>query len=308
MKTGRSPQSEQALGTALGTGAYLFWGLFPVYFHLLDAVAPIEIVAHRIFWSLAFLAIVVTVLREWANVRSVARSPRSVGLLTVAALLLSTNWLVYVYAVSIDEVVQASLGYLINPLISVALGVVFLKERLRTLQWASIVLAIIAILVLTVSYGHPPWISFALALSFGFYGFVKKQVGADSVTSLFVETAVLTPVAILIFVLGTVGGGTAASHDGAGIFVMLMLLGPITAVPLIAFGAAANRIPLSLLGLLQYLTPVFQFILGVVYFHDPMPTSRWIGFAIIAVSLVILSVDTLEHSRRPPALLAASDD
>lgn len=277
--------------------AYGLWGLFPLYFHLLDGVSPIEVVANRVVWSLAFLALIITATRTWVRVLSVARSRRNTGLLAIAAAFLSVNWGVYVWAVISDQVVEASLGYFINPLVSVALGVVLLRERLRPLQWAAVGIAVLAVAVLTFSYGRPPWISIILAVSFGVYGLIKKQVGLGSVESLTIETAALAPIAIAIIVVMAAQGQVGLTSGDPGLTVLLVLLGVVTAVPLLAFGGAANRIPLSTLGLMQYLTPVFQFILGVAVFGEAMTTSRWAGFVLVWISLLVMSVDGLRHAR-----------
>lgn len=276
------------------------WGLFPLYFALLDSVSPLEIVAHRVIWSLLFMVIVITALRGWGKVMS-HLNWRSVGILAAAAVLLSVNWLVYVYAVGSDQVVQASLGYFINPLVSVALGVLVLHERMRRMQWVAIGIATIAVVILTISYGSPPWIALVLALTFGFYGLFKKFAGIGSLESLTIETALLAPFA-LVLLAGMEFGGTAAfATEGWGISLLLILLGPVTALPLLAFGAAANRIPLSTLGALQYITPILQFALGVLVFTEPMPGSRWLGFVFVWIALVVFATDTYRQARTPAA-------
>lgn len=192
---------------------------------------------------------------------------------------------------------EASLGYFINPLVSVGLGIVFLRERLRTGQWVAVAVAAVAVVVLSVSYGRLPWISLVLAFTFGTYGLLKKQVGVGSVPSLTIETAALTPLALALMIVLTAQGSSALSQGGGDTAVLLVLLGPVTAVPLLAFGGAATRIPLSTLGLMQYLTPVLQFLLGVLVFDEAMSTMRWIGFLLVWASLVIMSIDGLRHAR-----------
>ena len=288
---------EHQIGLLLGAAAWIMWGLFPLYFALLDSVSPIEIVAHRVIWSMIFMVIVITAVRGWNRVRS-HLSWRTVGILAAAAVLLSVNWLVYVYAVSSDQVVQASLGYFINPLVSVALGVVVLKERMRRMQWVAIGIAAIAVLILTISYGALPWIALVLAISFGFYGLLKKFAGIGSLESLTIETALLAPFALLLLFTMEMRGEAIFAVDGWGISILLILLGPVTALPLLAFGAAANRIPLSTLGALQYLTPVLQFLLGVLIFSEPMPSSRWIGFVFVWIALVVFATDTYRSARQ----------
>ena len=284
-------------GLLFGVAAYGLWGMFPLYFALLDSVSPIEIVAHRVIWSLLLLCLILTLTRGWSKLRLALRDGKSIGLLTVAAVALSINWLVYVYSVSINEVVQASLGYFINPLVSVALGVILLGERLRRMQWFAVGLAVIAVLVLTFSYGSVPWISLILAFSFGFYGLLKKYVGFGAVESLTIETAVLSPVAIILLITLESSLAAAFIQDGLTITLLLLLLGPVTAIPLLAFGAAATRIPLAMLGLLQYTTPILIFTFGVTVFHDSMSPSRWIGFIIVWIALLLFSVDAVRKAR-----------
>lgn len=278
------------------------WGLFPLYFALLDEVAPVEVVANRIVWSLVLLAILTTVSRTWARTIAVARSRRNMGTLAVSAVFLSVNWGVMVYAVATDHVVEASLGYFINPLVSVGLGVLILRERLRPGQWAAVGIAVVAVGVLTLSYGRLPWISLVLAFSFGIYGLLKKVVGVGAVESLTIETAVVTPVAlgVMLFFIST--DTSAMVGHGAGTLLLLIMLGPVTTLPLLAFGGAATRIPLSSLGLIQYITPVIQFLLGVLYFGEAMSATRWLGFLLVWASLMVMSVDGLRNardSRRP---------
>ena len=293
----RLPQSQAGIGVLLGFVAYGLWGLFPLYFHVLSDVAPIEVVANRVVWSLVFLAILTTVTRTWARTLLTARERRDVVRLGIAAMFLAVNWGFYVYAVATNQVVEASLGYFINPLVSVGLGVLVLRERLRTGQWLAVGIAILAVGVLTVSYGRLPWISLILAFSFGIYGLIKKQVGTGAVESLTIETAVLAPLAVVVMIVMAGSGSSSITSDGAGTVALLVLLGPVTAIPLLAFGGAATRIPLSTLGLMQYLTPVFQFLLGVFVFGEAMSTTRWLGFLLVWISLVVMSVDGLRHAR-----------
>ena len=280
-----------------GAIAYGLWGLFPLYFALLDSVSPIEVVAHRVVWSLVFLAFVLLVIRGWRNLVRTMRSKRTFGLLALAAVFLSINWGVYVWAVQSNLVVEASLGYFMNPLVSVGLGVVILRERLRHLQWAAVGIAIVAVIVLAVAMGHPPWISLVLATSFGIYGLLKKVADVGSVASLTIETIVLTPVALMIILIELQGGHAGLIQDGPGTTALLVLLGPVTAIPLIAFGAAATRIPLSSLGLMQFLTPTLAFITAITIFHESMTTGRWLGFIIVWLALGLFGFDLVRHSR-----------
>jgi chloramphenicol-sensitive protein RarD len=301
----RLPQSQAGIGVLLGFFAYSFWGLFPLYFHLLGDISPVEVVANRIVWSLAFLIILTTATRTWASTIAAARSWRNVLTLAVAAAFLALNWGVYVYAVGSNQIVAASLGYFINPLVSVGLGVLFLRERLRRGQWLAVGLAVLAVAVLTFSYGRPPWISLILAFSFGLYGWFKKRVGVGAVESLTIETAALLPVAIGIMVVMISAGTSALTSGDLGAVSLLVMLGPITAIPLLAFGGAATRIPLSTLGLMQYFTPVFQFLIGVLIFGEQMSPSRWLGFLLVWISLMVMSFDGLRHARSNPRAIDA---
>jgi len=271
--------------------------MFPLYFALLDQVAPLEVVAHRIIWTLVFLVIVVSIARNWSNVKR-ALNKRTLLTLLIAAVFISINWLVYVYAIASDQVVQASLGYFINPLISVALGILLLRERLRRLQWVAVGIAVVAVAILTVSYGELPWISLILGFSFGMYGLLKKLANVGSTDSLLIETAALAPLALALMGVWEVNGRAAFVLDGWQISMLLILLGPVTALPLLAFGGAATRIPLSTLGLLQYITPILQFIIGVFIFGEAMPGSRWLGFVFVWIALMVFSSDAYRHSRR----------
>jgi len=273
------------------------WGAFPAYFALLDAVSPFEVVAHRIIWTLVLLLGITAIARTWSRVK-IAFQTRTLLILMAAAIFITINWLFYVYAVSTNQVVQASLGYFINPLVSVALAVAFLRERLRATQWVAIGIALIAVGVLTVSYGAVPWISLVLGFSFGMYGLLKKLANVGSTESLMIETAALAPFALALMGVWEANGQAAFVLDGWQISVLLILLGPVTALPLLAFGGAATRIPLSTVGLLQYITPILQFSIGVFIFGEAMPDSRWLGFFIVWTALVVFSVDAYRHSRQ----------
>jgi chloramphenicol-sensitive protein RarD len=255
-----------------------------------------------VVWSLILLILLTLVTRTWGPTIAAARSARNVATLAIAAAFLALNWGVYVWAVASNQVVEASLGYFINPLVSVGLGVIVLRERLRFGQWAAVGIAIIAVAVLTFSYGRLPWISLILAFSFGIYGLLKKQVGVGAVESLTIETAALAPLALIVMIGFARAGDSALANGDLSTVILLVLLGPVTAIPLLAFGGAATRIPLSTLGLMQYLTPVFQFLIGVFVFGEAMSTSRWVGFLLVWISLMVMSFDGLKHAhdaRRP---------
>jgi chloramphenicol-sensitive protein RarD len=288
---------ERRLGVVSGVTAYALWGVFPLYFPLLEPAGGLEIVAHRVLWSLLFVALLLTVVRRWALVRAAFADRRTLLILTAAAVLIAVNWLVFVYGVNSGHVVETSLGYFINPLVSVLLGVVVFAERLRPLQWAAVGIAAVAVGVLTIDYGRPPWIALALAASFGLYGVMKKLVRVEAAPGLFVETAIVAlPAAVAIGFLQANGEGTATS-EGAGHFLLLMSSGVATAIPLLLFAAATRRIPLSTVGLLQYLTPLMQLAIGVFVRHEPMPPARLAGFVIVWVALAVFTADSLRTAR-----------
>ncbi|MGA4957938.1 EamA family transporter RarD [Streptomyces lavendulocolor] len=281
------------------------WGLVPLFWPLLKPAGAIEILAHRMVWSLAVVGLALLTLRRWGWIRELLGQPRKLGLIALAAAVITVNWGLYIWAVNAGQVVEASLGYFINPLVTIAMGVLLLKERLRPAQWAAVGTGLAAVVVLAVGYGRPPWISLTLAFSFAVYGLVKKKVNIGGLESLAAETAVqfLPALAYLIW-LGAQGSAHFGAH-GAGHAALLAATGVVTAVPLVCFGAAAIRVPLSTLGLLQYLAPVFQFLLGVVYFHEAMPPERWAGFSLVWLALSVLTWDALRTSRRTRAEAAA---
>jgi len=286
-------------GLLHGVGAYALWGLLPLYFTVLEPAGPDEIVAHRALWSLLVCAVLVAVTRSWRAFVAVLRSPRTLGLLALAVVLLATNWLVFVLAVAADQVVDASLGYFVNPLVTVTLAVVVLGERLRRVQQVALACGAAAVLVLTFAYGKVPWIALTLAVSFGLYGLIKSRVGrrVAVVPGFTAETLVLAPVAAGYLAWLAVRGDSTFVGHGAGHAALLALSGLVTTVPLLLFGAAAARLPLSLVGLLQYLTPVLQLLIGVVVLHEEMPPARWWGFALVWLALVVLGVDAARTSR-----------
>ena len=299
---------ENLPGILFGVGAYGLWGLMPLYFMVLKPAGAVEIVANRVVWSLVFCAILLTVMRAWKPMLAAGRSPRTVGILAGAALLIAVNWLTYSWAVLNGHAVEAALGYFINPLVSVLLGVLVLKERLRPLQWAAMAVGFIAVLVLALAYGSMPWVALALAFSFGFYGLVKKGIGSrvDAVSSLTIETAVLTPIAAAVMIWLSASGAATLTSNGPAHLWLLVASGVITAVPLIFFGAAARRLPLSTVGLLQYLAPTLQFILALTVFKEAMPPERWAGFGLVWLALVMLTVDMVGGPRRNRRLRAAA--
>jgi len=289
-----------ARGLTLGLSAYLIWGSFPIIISLLGFATPWEIVVWRILFGLIAGVLFILVGRSWRTFVSVFSNRKARPWLILSSIMIMINWTVYVYAVAIGHVVESSLGYFINPLVTIVLAVFFLRERLRPLQWVAVGLGLVAVLTLTFDYGRLPWIALSLAISFGLYGLAKNKLG-DQVTALHsytFETVVLTPVAIamLVFVAST-GSIEFTRHGWAGA-TGLALYGFLTAIPLILFGVAAKHLPLSWIGFMQYLTPIIQFILGITYFHEAMPAARWVGFALVWLGLSVLSVDMLRRARK----------
>ena len=294
------PQSSRTgVGLALAIGAYGLWGFLPLYFTTLAPAGPIEIVAWRVVLSLVFCAILLTVTRGWHALAVIARDRRTILIMGAAGALILVNWLVYVFAALSGHVVEAALGYFTNPIVTVLLGVLVLRERLRPMQWTALGLSAVAVLVLAVNYGQFPWIALALAFSFGLYGFIKKQVGArvDAISGLTIETAWLAPIAAVVLIVLSLNGELVLGTQPAVHTALLLSAGVITAVPLLLFAAAARRLKLTHIGLTQFFAPVLQFVIGVYYFHEQMPLTRWLGFALVWIALIILTVDLFRSSR-----------
>jgi chloramphenicol-sensitive protein RarD len=293
--------SEERRGTIFGVTAYLIWGLFPLFWPLLEPAGAVEILAHRVVWSLLVVAILLVVSgNAW---RRVPRTGRPLALLTLAAVLIAINWGLYIWAVNDNQVVEASLGYFINPLVTVALSVLVLGERLRRLQWVAVGVAAMGVVVLTIQAGQLPWIALSLAVTFGSYGLIKKVVGVEPAAGLAVETAVLAPLALgYLLVIAVTGHGTFTT-DGTSHALLLAASGPVTALPLLAFAAASSRVPLSHMGLMQYLTPTIQFLIGVLVRHEPLGPARLFGFVLVWVALAIFTIDgTSTRRRRTPSV------
>ena len=286
-------------GFLAAAAAYGLWGLLPAYFVALDPSGPVEILALRIVLSLVFCLVILAIMRRLSRTTALLRDRNILKLSALAAVLILINWSVYVYASLNQFIVEAALGYFINPLVTVALGVIVLKEKLRPLQWGALSLAVAAVVVLAVGYWSVPVISLTLAFSFGFYGFVKNRMGpaVKSLDSLTLETLWLTPIALGLLVWVYLTSGLSLGTLGPWHTVLLLMAGAVTSIPLLFFGAAARRLPLSVIGLMQYLAPIMQFTFGVAIMGEPMPLERWIGFALVWVALVILSVDALSHRR-----------
>jgi chloramphenicol-sensitive protein RarD len=293
--------ASRRLGTLAGIGAYSLWGLFPLVFHQLKSVDAQEILLHRVLWSFVVVGAILLIRRDWRWFDPVRARPGALPRLVAASALIACNWFVYIWAVNHDHVVEAALGYYINPLITVALGVVVLGERLRQMQMVALGFGVASVIVLTAAYGRIPWMALVLACSFAGYGFLKKAAGIDAVPALAVETAALLPVALTWLLILQAQGEAAFLHGSGGTDLLLVSLGVVTAVPLLLFGTAANRIPLSLLGLLQYLTPTLQLLCGVVVFHEPMPPDRLVGFVLVWIALIVLGADALRAGRERPA-------
>nr|WP_323372400.1 EamA family transporter RarD [Streptomyces katsurahamanus] len=294
----KSNDGEQRAGLLYGVGAYGMWGLVPLFWPLLEPAGALEILAHRMAWSLVVVGLALLVLKRWAWIRELIRTPRRLALIAVAAVVITVNWGVYIWAVNDGRVVEASLGYFINPLVTIAMGVLLLKERLRPAQWAAVGTALVAVLVLAIGNGEPPWISLVLAFSFAIYGLAKKKINIGGLESLAAETAILFLPALGFLVWLGVRGESSFGSEGLGHALLLAATGLVTAVPLVCFGAAAIRVPLSTLGLLQYLAPVFQFLLGVLYYREAMPAERWAGFALVWLALICLTWDAIRAARR----------
>jgi chloramphenicol-sensitive protein RarD len=287
-------------GVLYGVACYLLWGLFPLYWPLLEPAGAIEILAHRIVWSLLVVVTVLAITRSWAWIRPLLADRATLARMTLAAVLIAVNWATYIWGVNNEHVVEASLGYFINPVVTVLIGVLVLHERLRPVQWVAIGLGTVAVVVLAVDYGRPPWIALILAFSFGTYGLLKKQVGVTvgAVQSLTVETAVLFVPALTYLVVLDARGDGQLGHSGLGHGLLLASAGIATAVPLLFFASAARRIPLSTLGLLQYLAPVLQFLTGVLLYDEPMPPSRLVGFVLVWAALAVLTFDGIRQGHR----------
>jgi chloramphenicol-sensitive protein RarD len=298
--------SDQRRGFLLGAAAYLLWGLFPLYWPLLEPAGALEILSHRVVWSVVTMLVLVLVLRRTAQLRAILTDPRKRTLLVVAAIVVAINWGTYIYGVNSHRVVETSLGYFINPLVTVLMGVLILKERLRQWQWVAIGIATLAVVGLTIEYGRPPWIALILAFSFGTYGLAKKQANVAAIESLTFETLVLVPVAAAYLIWLGAQGNSHFTSDGSGHAFLLASTGLVTAIPLICFGGAAIRVPLTTLGLLQYLAPVLQFLLGVTVLDEQMTTMRWVGFAAVWVALAIFTIEALRHRQRQLRLTTAA--
>jgi chloramphenicol-sensitive protein RarD len=298
--------NEKTKGIGYGLSAYLIWGSFPLVIAMLSFADPFEIVVWRVIFGFAFGLAVILVTRKFSEYLSVFRQPKQLLWISLAAVVIYINWQVYVYAVADNHVLEASLGYFINPLVTIALATIFLKEKLNVLQWVAVGLGAVAVLILTFNYGQPPVIALTLAISFGIYGLAKNRLGGkvSALSSFTVETTLLLPLGIvqLVFLAGMMQ--IQFGYAGLAPSLGLAAYGVLTAIPLLLFGAAAKRVPLSYIGFMQYLTPTMQFLLGLLVFQEPMPAARWLGFAMVWFALSILSFDALRQLRNRSRLVA----
>jgi chloramphenicol-sensitive protein RarD len=288
-------------GLLYAFGAFTIWGLFPLYFVFIRQVSPFEVVLQRSLWSLVFLGLLLTGLKRWAWLKQVLAEPRKLPLFAFSALLLACNWLVYVYAIQTQQVVEASLGYFINPLVNVLLGVLVLRERLSRVKWVAVALAAAGVAWLTWHVGRLPWIALVLACSFGVYGLVRKTSSLGALEGLALETLLLSPVVLPVLLWWTATQDGAWSQGELGVSTWLALSGPLSALPLLLFAAAARRLPLATVGLVQYLSPSIQLLLGIWVFHEPFNQARLVGFGCIWAALALVSAEALRQSLRTPA-------
>jgi chloramphenicol-sensitive protein RarD len=286
-------------GILNGIAAYAMWGVFPIYWKLLHQVPALQVIGHRISWSFILLIIFILLTKQWKDFRSAALTTKTLGIYSVAGVLLTVNWLVYVWGVNAGFIVETSLGYFINPLLSVLLGVVFLRERLRPTQWIPVALATAGVTYLTVAYGRLPWIALSLAFSFGFYGLVKKLAPLGSLYGLTLETAIVFPVALIYLAFAGFNGTGAFLHGGTQIDLLLIGAGTVTTIPLLMFASAARQIPLTVIGLLQYIAPTIQFLIGIFIYKEPFDQSHLIGFGVVWIALIIFWVENFIAHRTP---------
>lgn len=286
-------------GIWYGMAAYAMWGFFPIYWKLLSQVPALQLLGHRISWSFLLLLAFIFITRQWREFRSVAFQPKTPGIYAVAGVLLSLNWLIYVWGVNAGFIVETSLGYFINPLLSVLFGVFFLREKLRPIQWLPVIIAAIGVTYLTITYGRPPWIALSLAVTFGLYGLVKKLSPLGSVFGLTLETGIVFPVALVYLVFVEFQHTAGFLHDGLSIDLLLIGAGVVTTIPLLMFASAAKEIPLNMIGVLQYFAPTIQFLIGIFIYREPFDSTRFVGFAIVWLALIIFWVENVLAHRRP---------
>jgi chloramphenicol-sensitive protein RarD len=285
--------------------AYGIWGFLPIYWKTINEVPASQILSHRIIWSFIFLVVIISVRKDWMAFGKAIQSRKTFLIFSLAAILIGVNWLTYIWAVNAGFIVETSLGYFINPLISVLFGVIFLKEKLRTMQWVSIGLAFAGVLYLTFNYGELPWIALLLATTFGLYGLIKKTAPLNSLHGLSLETGILFLPALFFLIFSESQGTGSLGHTGWSTGLLLILSGVVTALPLLLFAIAARKINLSTLGILQYFAPTLQFLIGVVLYNEPLTSARLAGFVIIWIALIIYSLENIYVRRRSALPLPA---
>lgn len=288
-------RGESAQGVIYGFTAYIIWGIVPIYWPLLQPAGAVEILAHRVIWSLFVLLAFLAVKKRIKNALQIFKDPSKLALLTVASIFIAVNWGIFIWASVSGRILDSSLGYYINPLFSIGLGVLLLKEKLRNLQWLAIGIATVAIFYLSLTLGAPPYVALSLASTFSIYGYLKKRANVDAIDSLTIETLILLPLAIGYLIYLSIIGQNSFGTNGVDHAIWLASAGIITAVPLALFGAAAIRIPLSTLGFIQYVGPTLQFVIGLYLFNEPMPRDRFIGFALTWLAIAIISFDALRN-------------
>jgi chloramphenicol-sensitive protein RarD len=285
-------------GIVVGIAAYTLWGLFPIYWRLLEQDPAVEILAHRMVWSLLFMLGILVLQGQLSRLKEALKNRRILPIYALAALLLSLNWYTYIWAVNAGYVVEASLGYFINPLVNFLLGVIFFREKLRVGQLAAVLLAVLGVVYLTFNYGSLPWIALVLAFSFGMYGLIKKAAPLESMHGFSLETTVMFLPALCFLLYRQSTGMAAFVNQGALVTLLLILAGPVTSIPLLMFGYSARKIPLSMLGFIQYITPTLQLLIGVFLYLEPFPVNRLIGFGVIWLALLVYSLEGLLFTRR----------
>jgi chloramphenicol-sensitive protein RarD len=286
-------------GILYAVGAYIAWGFFPIYWKLLTHVPALQLLGHRILWSFILLSVILLLTRRWVDFRS-HLTLRVIRIYLVAALLIGVNWLTYVWAINAGFIIETSLGYFINPLLSVLLGVIFFREKLRPLQWVPILLATAGVLYLTLTYGSLPWIALTLAVTWGFYGLVKKAAPLGSLYGVALETGILFLPALGFLIFADISGSGIFLHSGIQTDLLLAGAGAVTTIPLLMFASAAKSISLSTIGILQYISPSLQFLVGFLVYHEPLSPSRLIGFGIVWLALIIFGLENRVAHRTPP--------
>jgi len=291
------PNQEYKQGLIFAFSAYIMWGIAPLYFKALHDIAPLDIVLHRVLWSFLFIFLIIVLSKGFRRVRAVFKQPKKLGMLVVTSIIIAINWLIFIWAVNNDRMLDASLGYYINPIFNVVLGTLFLNEKLRKMQWVAVGLAVLAVLIELLAFGSIPWVSLALAVSFGIYGLMRKKIQVDAISGLFIETLILLPIALsyMTFIdsssLSLLGGDLSAS-------LLIIASGIVTTLPLLAFAAAAIRIPLSTLGFIQYIGPSLMLLMAVFIYNEPLPAHKLITFGFIWFALVVYTVDGYRFSRK----------